>query len=327
MGFTYIERDNNLKIRTIGVGGAGGNAVNNMIAAKLAGVDFIIANTDARPLRNSNVPITIQLGENITGGLGAGSIPEMGRASAEESFETIKTVLSESHMVFITAGFGGGTGTGAAPVIARACKELGALTVAVVSKPFSFEGKKRVRQADEGIKLMKEIADAVIIISNDRLGSLATKDARMVDMFRKADDVLLHSIKGITDLIKVTGYVNLDFADVRATMENVGGALMGFGVSSGEKRAIEAVEQAISHPLLEDISISGAKGVLVNITSGSNITMDEMTRVTDRIHEEAGDDADIIWGQVFDESLNEKIQVTVIATGIEENRNRLISLR
>lgn len=316
MGFTYIERNNNAKIKVIGVGGAGGNAVNNMIAAKLAGVDFIIANTDTRPLRNSMVPVSIQLGEKITGGLGAGAIPEVGRASAEESIQTIKAAVSESHMVFITAGFGGGTGTGAAPVIARACRELGALTVAVVSKPFSFEGKKRVRQADEGIQSMKEIADAVITIPNDRLRSIASKNDRMVDMFRRADDILLHSVKGITDLVKMTGHVNLDFADVRATMEKAGGAIMGFGVGSGENRAIEAVEQAISHPLLEDISMSGARGVLLNITSDSDITMDEMTLVTDRIHQEAGEDADIIWGQVFDQNLKDKIQVTVIATGI-----------
>jgi len=219
-------------------------------------------------------------------------------------------------MVFITAGFGGGTGTGAGPVIAEICKNLGALTVAVVTKPFSFEGKKRMKQAEEGIAELKEVADTVITIPNDRLRGLASKNAKMVDMFKKADEILLHSVKGITDLIMKPGLVNLDFADVRTTMSRAGMAIMGIGISSGENRAKEAAAQAISHPLLEDISIAGAKGVLLNITSSSDITMEEMTEASDCIYEEVGDDAEIIWGQALDEDLEDEMRVTVIATGI-----------
>jgi cell division protein FtsZ len=219
-------------------------------------------------------------------------------------------------MVFLTAGFGGGTGTGAAPVIARICKEVGALTVAVVSKPFSFEGKKRMKQAESGIDELKEVADTVITIPNDRLRGIASKNAKMIEMFQKADEILHHSVKGITDLIMVPGLVNLDFADVRTTMSKAGLAIMGIGVASGENRATEAAEKAISHPLLEDISISGARGVLINITCTSDMTLDEMTEASDRIYDEVGDDADIIWGQAIDETLGDEMRVTVIATGI-----------
>jgi len=224
--------------------------------------------------------------------------------------------LADSHLVFITAGFGGGTGTGAAPVIAGLCKELGILTVAVVTRPFSFEGKKRARQADEGLDELKQVADTVITIPNDRLRGLASKNARMIDMFRKADEILLHSVKGITDLIIRPGLVNLDFADVKTTMSKAGMAIMGIGVASGENRAVDAAERAISHPLLEDINISGAKGVLMNITSSSDITMEEMTEASDRIYNEVGDDADIIWGAVMDDEMGDEMRVTVIATGI-----------
>ena len=220
-------------------------------------------------------------------------------------------------MVFITAGFGGGTGTGAAPVIAEICKDLGILTVAVASKPFSFEGKKREKQASEGLKKLHGTTDTVITIPNDRLRGIAPKGARMVDMFIKADEILHHSVKGITDLIMMPGHVNLDFADVRTTMQKAGKALMGIGVASGENRAVEAAERAISHPLLEDISISGAKGVLMNITSSSDLTLDEMTEASDRIYQEVGDDAEIIWGQTFDEDLGDEMRITVIATGID----------
>jgi len=316
MTFSYVESDKSAKIKVIGVGGAGGNAVNNMIDAKLRGVKFIVANTDAQALESSRAEVKIQLGRTLTQGLGAGANPNTGREAALESVDEIRAALEDSHMVFITAGFGGGTGTGAAPIIAEICKDLGILTVAVASKPFSFEGKKRERQALDGLEKLHEITDTVITIPNDRLRGIAPKGARMVDMFIKADEILHHSVKGITDLIMMPGHVNLDFADVKATMQKAGKALMGIGVASGENRAIEAAEKAISHPLLEDISISGAKGVLMNITSSSDLTLEEMTAASDRIHQEVGDDADIIWGQTFDEELGDEIRITVIATGI-----------
>ena len=314
--FTYVENEKSAKIKVIGVGGAGGNAINNMIASKLRGVKFISANTDIQALDVSKAEIRIQIGEKLTEGLGAGANPEVGREAAMESTSAIKEALEDSHMVFITAGFGGGTGTGAAPVIAEICKEMGALTVAVVTKPFSFEGKKRSRQALEGIEELKKVADTVITIPNDRLRGLASKNAKMVEMFRKADEILLHSVKGITDLIMMPGLVNLDFADVRTTMSKAGMAIMGIGISSGENRAVEAAERAISHPLLEDVAISGAKGVLMNITCNSELTMEEMTEASERIYSEVGEDADIIWGAVVDDNLEDELSVTVIATGI-----------
>ncbi|CAB5117483.1 Cell division protein FtsZ [Olavius algarvensis associated proteobacterium Delta 3] len=323
--FTYVESDKTAKIKVIGVGGAGGNAINNMIDSGLQGVKFITANTDCQALDISKAEIKIQMGEKLTEGLGAGANPEVGRQAALENQEILKEALGDSHMVFITAGFGGGTGTGAAPVIAELCKEVGALTVAVVTKPFSFEGKKRLRQAEEGIYALREVADTVITIPNDRLRGLASKNAKMVEMFRKADEILLHSVKGITDLIMMPGLVNLDFADVRTTMSKAGMAIMGIGTSSGENRAIEAAERAISHPLLEDISISGARGVLMNITCTSDLTMEEMTEASDRIYNEVGEDAEIIWGAVVDESLEDEMHVTVIATGIDSGEDRKIS--
>lgn len=316
MTFTFVENDNSAKIKVIGIGGAGNNAINNMIDAQLHGVKFIAANTDAQALEISKAPLKIQIGEKLTEGLGAGANPEKGREAAMETTDAIRSALEGSHMVFITAGFGGGTGTGAAPVIAEICKEIGALTVAVVTKPFSFEGRKRTRQAEEGIETLKEVADTVITIPNDRLRGIAPKNAKMIDMFRKADEILLHSVKGITDLIMMPGLVNLDFADVRTTMSKAGMAIMGIGIGTGPNRAIEAAERAISHPLLEDISIAGAKGVLMNITSTSDLTLEEMTEASDRIYEEVGEDAEIIWGQAIDESLGDEMRVTVIATGI-----------
>ncbi len=316
MTFSYVENENSAKIKVIGVGGAGGNAVNNMIDAKLKGVKFIVANTDIQALENSKAEVKIQIGKNLTEGLGAGADPEKGREAALESAEELREALADSHMVFITAGFGGGTGTGAAPVIAEICKDLGILTVAVASKPFSFEGRKRTKQALEGLEKLHGITDTVITIPNDRLRGIAPKGARMVDMFIKADEILHHSVKGITDLIMMPGHVNLDFADVRATMQKAGKALMGIGIASGENRAVEAAERAISHPLLEDISISGAKAVLMNITSSSDLTLDEMTEASDRIYKEVGEDAEIIWGQTFDEELGDEMRITVIATGI-----------
>ncbi len=323
MNFSYVESNTSATIKVIGVGGAGGNAVNNMINAKLQGVKFIAANTDAQALETSNAEIKIQLGRSLTEGLGAGADPNIGKEAALESMDEIREALEGSHMVFITAGFGGGTGTGAAPVIAEICKDLGILTVAVASKPFSFEGKKRERQALDGLEKLHGITDTVIIIPNDRLRGIAPKGARMVDMFIKADEILHHSVKGITDLIMMPGHVNLDFADVKTTMQKAGKALMGIGIASGENRATEAAEKAISHPLLEDISISGAKGVLMNITSSSDLTLDEMTEASDRIYQEVGDDAEIIWGQTFDDTMGDEIRITVIATGIGTEEPKL----
>jgi cell division protein FtsZ len=317
--FSMAEAEKSAKIKVIGVGGAGGNAINNMITGNLQGVKFIAANTDLQALDVSRAEIKIQIGEQLTEGLGAGANPEVGRDAALESADVIKASLAESHMVFITAGFGGGTGTGAAPVIANLCKELGILTVAVVTRPFSFEGKNRARQADEGISQLKEVADTVITIPNDRLRGLASKNAKMVEMFKRADEILLHSVKGITDLIMRPGLVNLDFADVKTTMSKAGMAIMGIGVADGEDRAVDAAERAISHPLLEDINIDGAKGVLMNITSSSDITMEEMTEASERIYNEVGDEAEIIWGAVIDDDMGDEMRVTVIATGIGQH--------
>lgn len=326
--FSYVENsEKSAKIKVIGIGGAGGNAINNMIDSNLSGVIFISANTDSQALEMSKAPIKLQMGDKLTEGLGAGANPQIGREAAIESAEQLRNALRDSHMVFITAGFGGGTGTGAAPVVAEICKELGALTVGVVTRPFSFEGRKRARQAEEGIDQLKHVADTVITIPNDRLRGLASKNATMLDMFRKADEVLLHSVKGITDLILMPGLVNLDFADVKTTMSKAGLAIMGIGVASGENRAVEAAERAISHPLLEDIAISGAKGVLMNITSTSNLTMEEMTEASEKIYSEVGDEAEIIWGAVIDESLGDEMRITVIATGIGEPADEESHLR
>ncbi len=317
MMFTLVENESSAKIMVIGVGGAGGNAINNMIDSKLQGVKFIAANTDSQALEISKASVRIQIGEKLTQGLGAGADPQIGREAALENSEAIKNMFEGSHMVFITAGFGGGTGTGAAPIIAEICKEIDALTVAVVTKPFSFEGNKRAKQAEEGINSLKKVADTVITIPNDRLRGLASKNAKMTDMFKKADEILLHSVKGITDLIMMPGLINLDFADVRTIMSKAGMAIMGIGISSGKNRALEAAERAISHPLLEDISISGAKGVLMNITSNSDLTMEEMAEASERIYNEVGENADIIWGTVLDNTLGDEMHVTVIATGLD----------
>jgi len=314
--FTYVDNEKSAKIKVIGVGGAGGNAINNMIASNLQGVKFIAANTDAQALEISQAPIRIQLGEGITEGLGAGANPQVGRDAALENEEDIREVLADSHMVFITAGFGGGTGTGAAPVIAEICKDLGALTVAVVTKPFSFEGKKRSLQAEKGIEALKQVVDTAITIPNDRLRGLASKKATLMEMFIKADEILLHSVKGITDLIMMPGVVNLDFADVRTTMSKAGLALMGIGISSGENRAVEAAGKAISHPLLEDIPITGARGVLMNITASSDMEFEEVAEASEYIHKEVGEEAEIFWGTSVDDTMGDEMRVTVIATGI-----------
>jgi cell division protein FtsZ len=314
--FTYVDKENSAKIKVIGVGGAGGNAINNMISSNLQGVKFIAANSDAQALEISKAPVRIQLGEAITEGLGAGANPIVGRDAALENEEEIRQALADSHMVFITAGFGGGTGSGAAPVIAEISKDLGALTVAVVTRPFSFEGKKRAKVAEEGIEILKQVVDTAITIPNDRLRGLASKKATLMEMFVKADEILLHSVKGITDLIMMPGVVNLDFADVRTTMSKAGMALMGIGISTGENRAVEAAEKAISHPLLEDIPINGAKGVLMNITATSDMEFEEVAEASEFIHSEVGEEAEIFWGTSVDDSLGDEMRVTVIATGI-----------
>lgn len=320
--FTYLDSEKSAKIKVIGVGGAGGNAVNNMIESGMIGVDFIVANTDAQALDKSYAEHRIQIGNIMTEGLGAGADPNIGREAALENAEEIRQALASSHMIFIAAGLGGGTGTGAAPVVAEICREMGVLTVAVVTKPFTFEGKKRMTTAEEGLEKLKYSVDTVITIPNDRIRSLAPKKASLIDMFMKADEVLLNSVKGITDLIMSPGVVNLDFADVRTTMSKAGMALMGIGVASGENRALEAAEKAISHPLLEDVSVSGARGVLVNITATSSMGFDEIMEASDFILNEVGEESEIIWGTSVDETLGDEMRITVIATGIGHNEEK-----
>ena len=304
-------------IKVIGVGGGGGNVINNMIQSELKGVDFIVANTDAQDLDRSASPVKIQLGPSITMGLGAGADPEIGRLSAEESLNEIKENVDTPDMVFITAGMGGGTGTGAAPVIARESKASGALTVGVVTKPFNFEGSKRMERALEGIEALKKEVDSLIIIPNERLKAVGEKGASLKALLARADEVLLDAVKGISDLIVSNGFINLDFADVRKVMQNTGTALMGMGKATGDNRAVEAAKSAINSPLLEDISIKGAKGLLMNIAGPSDMSLDEVDEACNYIKGEVNEEADIFWGVVFDDSLSDAIQVTVIATGID----------
>jgi cell division protein FtsZ len=316
-----VEQTNlTARIKVIGVGGGGGNAVNTMIRSKLTGVDFLVANTDAQALERSQALNKIQLGESVTKGLGAGANPEVGRRAALENQDQLKEHLSGSDMVFITAGMGGGTGTGGAPVIARLAREAGALTVGVVTKPFVFEGKRRLRQAEEGIEELKESVDTLIVIPNQRLLSIAAKTTTMLEAFNKADDVLLQAVRGISDLIITPGLINLDFADVRTVMAEMGLALMGSATASGENRAVEAAQKAISSPLLEDISIHGARGVLINITGGPDLGVHEINEAASMIQEEADDDANIIFGAVIDENLTDEIRITVIATGFTDSK-------
>jgi cell division protein FtsZ len=317
--FEIVEQNSlTARIKVIGIGGGGGNAVNTMIGAKLGGVDFMVANTDAQSLEASQAPVRIQLGGMVTKGLGAGANPEIGRRAALEDQEMIREYLEGSDMIFITAGMGGGTGTGGAPVLARVARDVGALTVGVVTKPFIFEGKKRMRQAEEGIEELKASVDTLIVIPNQRLLSIAAKTTTMLEAFHKADDVLLQAVRGISDLIITPGLINLDFADVRTVMAEMGLALMGAASASGENRAIEAAQKAISSPLLEDISIQGARGVLINITGGPDLCLHEVNEAASMIQEEAHDDANIIFGAVIDESLTDEIRITVIATGFGE---------
>lgn len=313
---------NSAKIKVIGIGGAGGNAINTMIASNLRGVDFIAANTDAQALGASTAPIKIQIGAEVTKGLGAGSDPDVGRRSAIETKETLKNTLAGADMVFITAGLGGGTGTGGAPIVAELSKEMQILTVAVVTKPFLFEGKRRITQADEGIAELRKIVDTLIIVPNQRLLSLGGKNISLLDAFKKADDILYHAVKGISDLITVPGLINLDFADVKTIMSDMGMALMGTGVSSGDNRAVEAAQRAISSPLLEDNTIQGAHGILLNITGGSDMTLYEINEASSLIQSEAHEDANIIFGTVVDENMGDEIRITVIATGFEAEKEK-----
>jgi cell division protein FtsZ len=303
------------KIKVIGVGGGGGNAVNMMISYNLSGVDFVAANTDSQALTVSKAPIKIQLGTEVTKGLGAGSDPDVGKRSAIESQDRIGDVLDGADMVFITAGLGGGTGTGGAPVMAEIAKDLGALTVAVVTKPFQFEGKRREKQAEEGLIELKKMVDSLIVIPNQRLLSISGRNMSLSDAFKKADDILYHGVKGISDLIMVPGLINLDFADVKNIMSEMGLALMGTGIASGESRAVEAAQKAISSPLLEDNSIQGARGVLLSITGGPDMTLFEVNEASSLVQAEAHDDANIIFGTVIDDAMGDEMRVTVIATG------------
>jgi cell division protein FtsZ len=304
-------------ITVIGIGGAGGNAVNTMISYNLRGVDFIAANTDAQALEASASPVKIQLGAEATKGLGAGSDPDIGRQAALETRETLREHLDGSDMVFITAGLGGGTGTGGAPIAAEIAREIGALTVAVVTKPFQFEGKKRNGQAEVGIAELRKMVDTLIIVPNQRLLSLGGRELSLLDAFKKADDILYHAVKGISDLIMLPGLINLDFADVKNVMSQMGLALMGTGTASGENRAVEAAQKAISSPLLEDNTIQGARGVLLNITGGPNMTLHEINEASSMIQAEAHEDANIIFGTVVDESMGDEIRITVIAPGFD----------
>lgn len=300
------------RIRVIGVGGGGGNAVNTMIAAGLRGVEFVAANTDAQALAANFAPVKMRLGEK---GLGAGANPEFGRVAAEEAADRIREQLSGADMVFITAGMGGGTGTGGAPVVGRLAREIGALTVGVVTRPFNFEGRKRQKQAEKGLHDLKNAVDTLIVIPNQRLLAIAGRNTSMLESFRMADDVLLQAVRGISDLITINGLINLDFADVRTIMGEMGMAIMGAGAASGENRAIEAAQKAISSPLLEDVSIQGAKGVLINITGSPDLSLHEVDAAATLIQESAHEDANIIFGAVIDEQMGDEIRITVIATG------------
>ena len=305
------------RIAVIGVGGAGGNAVNNMIAADLQGVEFIATNTDAQALSHSLAPCKIQLGIETTQGLGAGTRPEIGRAAAEEAAEALTDALADTHMLFITAGMGGGTGTGAAPVVARLARELGILTVGVVTKPFQFEGTKRMKMAEMGIEGMQQHVDTLIVIPNQNLFRVANEKTTCADAFAMADDVLHSGVRGITDLMVVPGLINLDFADVRTVMSEMGKAIMGTGEGQGEDREVVAAETAISNPLLDEISLQGARGILINITGGSDMTLFEVDKVANRIGEEVSQDAEIVFGSAIDPELDGRIRVSVVATGID----------
>lgn len=311
------------KIRVMGLGGGGGNAVNNMIASNLQGVDFIAVNTDMQVLETSLAPTRVQIGATLTKGLGAGSNPEIGRAAALEDRAAIVECLEGSDMVFITAGMGGGTGTGAAPVIAGIARELGALTVAVITKPFFYEGKKRSINAEEGIKELKKYVDTLIVIPNDKISLVVEKGTPMLKSFAVANNVLRHAVQGISDIILIPGLINVDFADIKTIMENMGRALMGSGSSKGEGGALDAARKAISNPLLEDSSIEGAKGILINITGGLELSLSDVQDATSLIYDSAHEDVNIIFGAVINPDITDEVSVTVIATGFDEHKEKI----
>jgi cell division protein FtsZ len=306
----------NARMKVVGVGGGGGNAVNRMIDEDLDGVEFISVNTDAQALKQSKSQLKIQIGKKLTRGLGAGARPEIGRQAIEESRDEVRRALEGADLVFVTAGMGGGTGTGSAPIIAEMAREMGALTIGVVTRPFLFEGRKRMRQAEQGLGELRRTADTVIVVPNERLLSVVGKGTSFRDALKKADEVLLHATRGISDLIHVTGEVNVDFADVRTVMASRGPALMGTGYGEGENRAVDAAHEAISSPLLDNVSIQGAQGVLINITGGMDLTIDEVTTIASIIQEASGDEAEIIFGAVHDAETEGNVRVTVIATGL-----------
>lgn len=306
----------NAVIKVIGVGGGGGNAIEHMVAADIEGVEFICANTDAQALKNSSAKVTLQLGSNVTKGLGAGANPDIGRQAALEDVERIREVLAGADMVFITAGMGGGTGTGGAPVVAEVAKELGALTVAVVTRPFPFEGRKRMQVAEEGTHALSQHVDSLITIPNEKLLSVLGKNVTLLDAFKAANNVLLGAVQGIAELITRPGLINVDFADVRTVMSEMGLAMMGTGVARGENRAREAADAAISSPLLDDVNLSGAKGVLVNVTAGVDLSISEFEEVGDAIKSFTSDNATVIVGTVIDQSMTDELRVTLVATGL-----------
>ncbi len=308
------------KLKVIGVGGGGGNAVNHMIEAGVTGVDFLVANTDAQALRGSKAPVKIQLGAKLTKGLGAGANPEIGRRAALEDTDKVIDALEGADMVFVTAGLGGGTGSGGAPIVASLARELHALTVAVVTKPFAFEGKRRMMQAEQGLAELSQSVDTVICIPNERLMQFVDKDTSFFEAFRKADDVLRQGVQGISDIITITGIINRDFADIKTIMEGMGYAVMGTAEAEGENRAVEATNRAISSPLLEDASINGAQGILLNITGSSKLTLYEVHEASSIVQKAAAENANIIFGAVHDESMGDAVKVTVIATGIKSER-------
>ena len=314
----------NAKMKVVGIGGAGGNAVNRMIDEELEGVEFISINTDSQALKSSRAQVTLQVGKKLTRGLGAGARPEVGRQALAESEEDVRRALEGADLVFVTAGMGGGTGTGAAPMVAEIARDMGALTIGIITRPFSFEGKKRERQAVQGLTELRRCVDTMIVVPNDRLLAVVPKGTSFRDALKKADEILLHATQGISDLISVTGEINVDFADVRTVMASRGPALMGSGFGEGENRAQEAAQEAISSPLLDEVSIAGARGVLINITGGMDLAIDEVTEISSIIQEGAGDEAEIIFGAVHDPDLEGKIRVTVIATGFDSVKNEKV---
>jgi cell division protein FtsZ len=318
MNFEFEESaSQNARMKVVGVGGGGGNAVNRMIEEHLEGVEFISVNTDAQALLNSKSDAKVQIGKKLTRGLGAGARPDIGKQAIEESRDEVARMIANSDLVFVTCGMGGGTGTGAAPVVCELAREAGALTVGIVTKPFLFEGRKRMRQAELGIAEMRKHVDTMIVVPNERLLAVVGKGIPFQDALKKADEVLLHATQGISSLISVTGLVNVDFADVRTVMQAGGSALMGTGMGRGENRAVEAAQQAIASPLLDNVSISGATGVLVNITGGADLTLGEVHQINEIIHDAVGEDAEIIFGAVHEPAMQGEIRVTVIATGFD----------